>query len=281
MCANLAKTRIKPLSIQLANQIAAGEVVERPASVLKELLENSIDSQCTSIEVEILNGGKSLIRVNDNGNGINKDDLHLAVSRHATSKLSSINDLHFISSLGFRGEALASISSISRLSIQSKFKSSNQAWGIDTSSDTDFTNYQATIIPAALNAGTLVEVRDLFYNTPARRKFLRTNKTEFRFIDEIFKRIALSHFNIAFKLSHNNKLVKKLSVSNNHSFRLNKLFGDKFSLNFIKIEKVSHHFSDLGELQLSGWVSTTSYLRNQSDRSRHELTWRPTGYATS
>jgi len=167
--------RIKPLSIQLANQIAAGEVVERPASVLKELLENSIDAGSSEIEVDIMQGGKSLIRIKDNGWGIKKEDLPLAVSRHATSKLSVIEDLDNVNSLGFRGEALASISSISRLSIVSKFENNGKAWSIDTSSDTDFTNYQADVLPAALSVGTIIEVRDLFYNTPARRKFLRTD----------------------------------------------------------------------------------------------------------
>jgi DNA mismatch repair protein MutL len=273
--------RIKPLSIQLANQIAAGEVVERPASVLKELMENSIDAQSTSIEVEIVQGGKSLIRIKDNGLGISKEDLHLAVSRHATSKLATIDDLQHIQSLGFRGEALASISSISRLSIQSKFTGSDKAWKIDTGSDTNFTNYQAEVLPTALSSGTLIEVKDLFYNTPARRKFLRTDKTEFRFIDDIFKRIALSHFDVSFKLIHNKKLIKKLSACDEKnsddtcfegtcckgkSLRLKKIFGENFAQQFMQINDTEHNFADLGSLKLSGWISNKHYFRHQADQ---------------
>ncbi|MFK5895320.1 MAG: DNA mismatch repair endonuclease MutL [Pseudomonadota bacterium] len=261
--------RIKPLSVQLANQIAAGEVVERPASVLKELLENSIDAGSDLIEVDITQGGKALIRVKDNGLGINKEDLPLAVSRHATSKLYVIEDLENVSSLGFRGEALASISSISRLSIASKFTQSDKAWSIDTSSDTDFTNYHAEIIPAALSVGTLIEVRDLFYNTPARRKFLRTDKTEFRYIEDVFKRIALSHFDVAFKLTHNKKLIKKLSAvssTQQRLFRLQKIFGENFIEQLKEVNETSQNFHDLGSLQLSGWISNESYFRSQADQ---------------
>jgi DNA mismatch repair protein MutL len=259
-------SRIKPLSTQLANQIAAGEVVERPASVLKELMENSIDAQSTRVEIEIAQGGKSLIRIKDNGIGISKDDLHLAVSRHATSKLATIDDLQHIQSLGFRGEALASISSISRLSIKSKLKGSDKAWKIDTGSETDFTNYQAEILPTALSSGTLIEVKDLFYNTPARRKFLRTDKTEFRFIDDIFKRIALSHFEVAFKLLHNKKLIKKLSINDDKNIRLKKIFGENFNQQFLQIPDTSHSFTDLGRLKLSGWISNNRYFRRQADQ---------------
>jgi len=261
--------RIKPLSIQLANQIAAGEVVERPASVLKELLENSIDAGSSEIEVDIIQGGKSLIRIKDNGWGIKKEDLPLAVSRHATSKLSVIEDLDNVDSLGFRGEALASISSISRLSIVSKFENNDKAWSIDTASDTDFTNYQADVLPAALSAGTVIEVRDLFYNTPARRKFLRTDKTEFRYIEDVFKRIALSHFDISFKLSHNKKLIKKLSLDSSSKgklFRLQKIFGENFVQQLKEVNQTSQNFQDLGCLQLSGWISNQSYVRSYADQ---------------
>jgi len=261
--------RIKPLSIQLANQIAAGEVVERPASVLKELLENSIDAGSSEIEVDIIQGGKSLIRIKDNGWGIKKEDLPLAVSRHATSKLSVIEDLDNVDSLGFRGEALASISSISRLSIVSKFENNDKAWSIDTASDTDFTNYQADVLPAALSAGTVIEVRDLFYNTPARRKFLRTDKTEFRYIEDVFKRIALSHFDISFKLNHNKKLIKKLSLDSSSKgklFRLQKIFGENFVQQLKEVNQTSQNFQDLGCLQLSGWISNQSYVRSYADQ---------------
>jgi DNA mismatch repair protein MutL len=261
--------RIKPLSIQLANQIAAGEVVERPASVLKELLENSIDAGSNEIEVDISQGGKALIRINDNGWGIKKEDLPLAVSRHATSKLTAIEDLNHVNSLGFRGEALASISSISRLSIVSKYANTDKAWSIDTASDTDFTNYQADVLPAALSVGTVIEVRDLFYNTPARRKFLRTDKTEFRYIEDVFKRIALSHFEISFKLTHNKKIVKKLSAgtsSQGKLFRLQKIFGENFVQQLKEINHSSQNFQDLGCLHLTGWISNKSYIRTYADQ---------------
>jgi len=253
----------------LANQIAAGEVVERPASVLKELMENAIDAGSKLIEVDISKGGKSLIRLTDNGCGISKDDLPLAVSRHATSKLTAIEDLNKVSSLGFRGEALASISSISRLSIISRFEKSDRAWSIDTGSDTDFTNYQAEVLPAALSIGTVIEVRDLFYNTPARRKFLRTDKTEFRYLEDVFKRIALSHFDVSFKLTHNKKLVKKLSVSASAEgklFRLQKMFGENFIQQLQEVNKISQNLPDLGCLKLTGWISNSSYYRSYADQ---------------
>lgn len=261
--------RIKPLSIQLANQIAAGEVVERPASVLKELLENSIDAGSNMIEVDIVQGGKSLIRLKDNGYGISKEDLPLAVSRHATSKLAVIEDLNRVVSLGFRGEALASISSISRLYLVSHFEKSDKAWSIDTGSDTDFTNYQAEVLPAALSVGTVIEVRDLFYNTPARRKFLRTDKTEFRYLEDVFKRIALSHFDVAFKLTHNKKLIKKLSAVSSPEdklFRLQKIFGEHFVGQLKEVNQTSQKFHDLGCLQLTGWISNKSYFRSYADQ---------------
>ncbi len=261
--------RIKPLSIQLANQIAAGEVIERPASVLKELLENSIDAESDVIEIDISQGGKGLIRIKDNGLGIRKDDLPLALSQHATSKLDSIEDLDRVSSLGFRGEALASINSVSRLSLTSKFYQSDKAWSIDTISDMDFTHDQVTILPAALSAGTLIEVRDLFYNTPARRKFLRTDKTEFRYIEDVFKRIALSHFDVAFKLTHNKKLIKKLSPVNSAQeklLRLQKIFGENLINQLKEVNETSQNFHDLGSLKLYGWISSEFYFRSQADQ---------------
>ncbi len=259
--------RIKPLSTQLANQIAAGEVVERPASVLKELLENAIDAGSAHIDIDISQGGKSLICVKDNGKGIDKEDLPLAVSRHATSKISLIDDLNHIMSLGFRGEALASISSISRLSISSKSEHGEKAWSIDTGSDTDFANYTAQVMPAALSEGTLINVYDLFYNTPARRKFLKTDKTEFRYLEEIFKRIALSHYEISFRLSHNGKLLKKLSkAGDNKLLRIGKLLGENLLEHLQPVDEVSQKFDDLGCLHLSGWVSKATYFRAQADQ---------------
>ena len=197
-------SRIHRLDNRLANQIAAGEVVERPASVAKELIENSIDSGATRIEVDAERGGTRLIRITDNGKGIHKDDLVLALTRHATSKIQSTEDLGAIETLGFRGEALASISSVSRLTLTSRTQDSELAWqAIAQGRDMD-----VEILPAAAAAGTRVEVADLFYNTPARQKFMRTEKTEFAHLEEVFKQHALVNPHVAFVLKHNNKVVK-------------------------------------------------------------------------
>ena len=196
---------IRILSPQLANQIAAGEVVERPASVVKELVENSLDAGASKIEIDIENGGAGLIRVRDNGCGIAKDELALALARHATSKISDADDLEAILSLGFRGEALASISSVSRLTLTSRTAEQTEAWQVYVQGR----DMQAVIKPAAHPVGSTVEVANLFFNTPARRKFLRTDKTEFAHIDEVIRRIALAKFNIAFNLSHNGKMVRQ------------------------------------------------------------------------
>ncbi|PCK33782.1 DNA mismatch repair endonuclease MutL [Pseudoalteromonas piscicida] len=196
---------IEVLPARLANQIAAGEVVERPASVVKELVENSIDAGATRIQIDIERGGHKLIRIRDNGGGIIKDELMLALSRHATSKLKSLDDLECIASLGFRGEALASISSVSRLTLSSKPKAQETAW----QAFAEGRDMAVQIQPTAHPDGTTIEVKDLFFNTPARRKFLRTEKTEFSHIDELVKRIALSRFDIAITLTHNQKVVRQ------------------------------------------------------------------------
>ncbi len=190
---------IEILPARLANQIAAGEVVERPASVVKELVENSLDAGATRIQIDIERGGHKLIRIRDNGSGINKDELTLALSRHATSKLKSLDDLENICSLGFRGEALASISSVSRLTLSSKPKQQEAAW----QAFAEGRDMAVQIKPTAHPDGTTIEVKDLFFNTPARRKFLRTEKTEFSHIDELIKRIALSRFDVSITLTHN------------------------------------------------------------------------------
>ena len=190
---------IQLLSPQLANQIAAGEVVERPASVVKELLENSLDAGATKIEVDIEKGGHKRIRIKDNGSGIVKSELQLALSRHATSKITTLDDLEQILSLGFRGEALASISSVSRLTLTSRTESQGEAWQAYCEGREMAVNIQ----PAAHPVGTTIDVADLFYNTPARRKFLRTEKTEFQHIEEVIKRIALSYPKVSFVLKHN------------------------------------------------------------------------------
>ncbi|BBN80618.1 DNA mismatch repair protein MutL [Pseudoalteromonas sp. A25] len=196
---------IEILPARLANQIAAGEVVERPASVVKELVENSIDAGATKIHIDIERGGHKLIRIRDNGNGIAKDELTLALSRHATSKLKSLDDLECISSLGFRGEALASISSVSRLTLSSKPPEQETAW----QAFAEGRDMAVQVQPTAHPDGTTIEVKDLFFNTPARRKFLRTEKTEFSHIDELVKRIALSRFDVAITLTHNQKVMRQ------------------------------------------------------------------------
>ena len=195
---------IKILPPRLANQIAAGEVVERPSSVVKELIENSIDAGATRIDIDIEKGGAKLIRIRDNGSGVEKDQLGLALSRHATSKLATLDDLEAIDSLGFRGEALASISSVSRLTFTSRTKAQTEAW----QAYAEGRDMQVKIKPAAHPIGTTVEVVDLFFNTPARRKFLRTDKTEFNHIDELVKRIALSRFDLQVTLKHNGKVIR-------------------------------------------------------------------------
>ena len=196
---------IQVLPPQLANQIAAGEVVERPASVVKELVENSLDAGATRIDIDIERGGAKLIRIRDNGCGIKKDELALALARHATSKIASLDDLEAIISLGFRGEALASISSVSRLTLTSRTADQQEAW----QAYAEGRDMDVTVKPAAHPVGTTLEVLDLFYNTPARRKFMRTEKTEFGHIDEIIRRIALARFDVTLNLSHNGKVMRQ------------------------------------------------------------------------
>ena len=239
------------LSPQLANQIAAGEVVERPASVVKELVENSLDSGATRIDIDIERGGEKLIRIRDNGSGINKDELILALARHATSKIATLDDLEAIMSMGFRGEALASISAVSRLTLTSKPASQSEAW----QSYAEGRDMEVTVKPAAHPNGTTVEVLDLFYNTPARRKFMRTEKTEFGHIDEIVRRIALSRPDVAINLSHNNKLVKQYRAAKDDAQqerRLAAICGTGFMQGALAL---SWDHSDLG---ISGWVVTPS-----------------------
>ena len=187
-------SKIHLLDPRLANQIAAGEVVERPASVVKELVENSLDAGARRVDLEIEEGGVKLIRVRDNGAGIDKDDLPLALSRHATSKIAALEDLEAVASLGFRGEALASISSVSRLCLSTAVAGAETGW----SARSEGRDMAAVVAPVAHPQGTTVEVRDLFFNTPARRKFLRTEKTEFNHLDEVVKRQALGRYDVGF-----------------------------------------------------------------------------------
>lgn len=249
---------IQILPPQLANQIAAGEVVERPASVVKELVENSLDAGATRIDIDIERGGAKLIRIRDNGCGIGKDDLALALARHATSKISSLEDLEAILSMGFRGEALASISSVSRLILTSRTAEQNEAW----QAYAEGRDMAVTIKPAAHPVGSTLEVLDLFYNTPARRKFMRTEKTEFGHIDEVVRRIALARFDVAINLSHNGKLMRQYRAAldpSQHERRLASICGPAFLQHALAISW--QH----GDLTIRGWVADPAASRTLSE----------------
>ncbi|MEK7259240.1 MAG: DNA mismatch repair endonuclease MutL [Pseudomonadota bacterium] len=253
-------TRIALLSQRLANQIAAGEVVERPASVVKELLENCLDAGADRIEIDIEQGGSKLIRIRDNGAGIVKDDLGLALSRHATSKIANLDDLENIASLGFRGEALASICSVSRLELTSRARvaTDDTAWRVEAEGQ----EMSTAISPAAHPQGTTVEVRDLFFNTPARKKFLRTEKTEFDRLEEVVKRLALSRFDVAFSLRHNQRVIQHLHAAlsaQEQQRRVALVCGPAFVENSIQID------IEASGLRLWGWVSLPTFSRSQAD----------------
>ncbi len=251
-------SRIQILTSALANQIAAGEVVERPASVVKELIENSLDAGATRIDVELEQGGVKLIRVRDNGCGVHADDLALSVSRHATSKIRQLSDLDAINSLGFRGEALASIASVTRMTLLSN----NAEAGVGCRLQLDSVAETSTVEPAAHPLGTTVEVRDLFFNTPARRKFLKTERTELNHCEEVVKRMALSQFQVAFNLLHNGKTLFSLPVANTEAEqarRIGKLCGTAFIDSAMPIE------ASAGELRLWGWIALPTFSRSQAD----------------
>jgi DNA mismatch repair protein MutL len=249
---------IQILPARLANQIAAGEVVERPASVVKELVENSLDAGATRIDVEIEQGGAKCIRITDNGVGVSRQELTLALSRHATSKISHLDDLEAIVSLGFRGEALASVSSVSRLTFTSKPAEQEQAW----QAIAEGRDMQVNIQPAAHPQGTTVEVLDLFFNTPARRRFLKTEKTEFQHIDELIKRIALSRFDIAISLKHNNKMIRQYRAAPDQS-QQEKRIAAICSEQFIQHAIFFEH--DDQALKISGWISDRMSPRPLAD----------------
>lgn len=252
--------KIAILSQRLANQIAAGEVVERPASVVKELLENSLDAGATRIDIDIESGGSKLMRVRDNGSGMDKTDLKLSLSRHATSKIFDLDDLEQITSLGFRGEALASVCSVSRLSMTSRSLESDDdsAWKVEVQGQ----DMETHLSPAAHPQGTTVEVRDLFFNTPARKKFLRTEKTEFSRIEEITKRLALSRFDVFFSLKHNQRAIHNLhkaSTDQEKQRRVAMVCGPAFVENSVVIDLEGPG------LRLWGWVSLPTFSRSQAD----------------
>ncbi len=253
-------SRIKKLDPRLANQIAAGEVVDRPASVLKELMENSLDAGAASIEVDVEAGGTKRIRVKDDGCGIAADDIALALESHATSKINDLDDLESVETLGFRGEALASISSVSRTDVITN-NSDDTARGI--SARCAGRDMGVEVKQAGRAKGTTVDVHDLFFNTPARKKFLRTERTEYSHLEEVFLRNALSRFDINFRLAHNGKIVYALRDCPGQlekEKRVAKLLGSQFMQSAVAIE-VEH-----AGYRLYGWVAQPEYSRSQADR---------------
>lgn len=249
---------IKLLSPRLANQIAAGEVVERPSSVVKELLENSIDAGATRLDIDIEDGGIKLIRIRDNGCGIEKDDLPLALSRHATSKIYELDDLEAVATLGFRGEALASISSVARLALISSTQENDAGWQVVA----EGRDMETQVSPAPHPRGTTVEVRDLFFNTPARRKFLRTEKTEYTHLEDVVKRLALSRFDVAFNLRHNGRAIYSWRAGDTQlerERRVAQICGPAFMEHAVHIE------IERGNYRLWGWVAQPAFSRSQAD----------------
>ncbi|HEY2684492.1 MAG TPA: DNA mismatch repair endonuclease MutL [Steroidobacteraceae bacterium] len=248
---------IKLLPETLINQIAAGEVIERPASVVKELVENAVDAQASRIEVELEAGGCGLIRVRDDGVGLEPDEIPLALARHATSKIASLEDLERVATLGFRGEALPSIASVSQLSITSRSKTQPHAWSVSVR---DGAASAAT--PAAHRLGTSIEVRDLFFNVPARRKFLRSESTEYQHVLRMIERLALSRFDLGFSLTHNGKSVWLLPPALSAADKLNRvarICGEEFASHVLELDYEAE------SLHLSGWLALPTFSRSQSD----------------
>ncbi|MCL4157590.1 UNVERIFIED_CONTAM: hypothetical protein GTU68_048336, partial [Idotea baltica] len=248
--------RINQLDPRLVNQIAAGEIIERPASIVKELIENALDAGATRIDIDVEMAGIKRIKITDNGHGILKQDLSMALSRHATSKIASMSDLEQIATLGFRGEALPSIASVTRLTIQSKEQNSDQAWMVTSDGNNKINETE----PVAHPLGTTIEARDLFYNTPARRKFLRTESTEYKHLDQLVRRMALSRFDVEFKLSHNGRVKLHLpSAASDDSRRIKAVCGDNVPDNSIYFEE------QRPGLRLYGWLGLPSFSRSQAD----------------
>ncbi|QQN38255.1 DNA mismatch repair endonuclease MutL [Acinetobacter sp. CS-2] len=256
---NLSERRIHTLNPALANQIAAGEVIERPASVVKELLENSIDAGATELVIRVEQGGSTLIEIIDNGHGVHPDDLALAVMRHATSKIQTAEDLQAIVSLGFRGEALASIAAVSRLTLISSQNDEGIGYQVEVNG-TAFDHQEIQAV--ATQKGTHIRVQDLFFNVPARRKFLKKQATEFGHIEEIVRRLALTHFDIRFVLEHNNTIRLNLPVADSGELRFQRvqqLLGRQFTENAYWID------ADSINMRLSGWLGHPSDARAQAD----------------
>ena len=240
---------IHRLSDLLVNQIAAGEVVERPASVLKEVLENAVDAGARTIEVQLEQGGVRRIRVADDGCGIAREELGLALERHATSKIASLDDLERVGTMGFRGEALAAIAAVARTRITSRAEGASHAWQIEAGGEPE---------PAALNHGTVVDVADLYYNTPARRKFLKTEGTEFAHCDDMFRRVALARPDIGLQLTHNGRVTHRLPPAA-PAARVGALMGDDF------LQHAREVHADAGVLRLAGFASLPAYSRASRD----------------
>ncbi len=246
------------LSPRLANQIAAGEVVERPSSVAKELLENCLDAGAKRIDIDIEQGGVKRLQIRDDGHGISAEQLPLALARHATSKIAALEDLEGVASLGFRGEALASISSVSRLTLTSRTADAEQAWQVEA----EGRDMEPRVQPAAHPVGTTVEVCDLFFNTPARRKFLRTEKTEFDHLQDVIKRMALARFDVAFHLRHNGKTILALHPAQDEvsqARRIAAVCGDAF------LEQAMPINVERNGLHLWGWVGLPTFSRSRAD----------------
>jgi DNA mismatch repair protein MutL len=248
---------IRVLPSQLVDQIAAGEVVERPAAVVKELVENALDAGATRIELEIEAGGTRLIRVVDNGVGIPSGELKLALSRHATSKISDLDDLEALATLGFRGEALPSIASVARLKLTSRASGSEDAWSVVADG-----GELGDERPAPHPAGTSVEVRDLFFNTPARRKFLRTERTEFGHLESMVRNLALARFDVEFTLKHNRRALFRLPTADGRERcerRIVELCGESF------MDHAQYFEREIEGLRLEGWVAAPTFSRSQPD----------------
>ena len=249
---------IQRLSAQLVNQIAAGEVIERPAAVVKELVENALDAAANRIEITVEGGGKRLIRVRDNGVGMGREDLRLAVGRHATSKIRELGDLERITSLGFRGEALPSIASVARLALTTRSRADDHGWRLELSGG----EMLGEVAPAAHPAGTSVVVRDLFHNTPARRKFLRTDQTELRHIQALVKRVALGRSDVGFELNCHGRCHFRLvpaRASVDQEARLTELLGREFVGQTLALD------AEAAGLALRGWIGLPSAARAQAD----------------
>jgi len=248
----MVSSRIRPLPDLLISQIAAGEVVERPASVLKELIENSLDAGARQVDVQLGEGGVRMIRIVDDGGGIARDDLPLALARHATSKIASLEDLEHVASYGFRGEALASIAAVARVTLTSRLAgaaSGGHAWRIGN---------DLALTPAALESGTSIEIADLYYNTPARRKFLKSDATEYAHCDEVLRRMALARPDVAFSLVHNGSLKHRLSAAD-LTRRARQLLGEEFFAQARSLE------AEAGGLHLTGYAALPAYSRAGRD----------------